>query len=108
MAISQFMRGAHGRGAVGDLARKIHQDRIRGRIKISAREEAALIKKATERFVKDGKDPYKIREKDFERDVLNPLRVDRTDLLESDEVDKLAEHYGIEHRTEKMKTSEED
>lgn len=99
---SPFMRGSRVRGAIGDLVRKIHQDRIHGRIKISAREEAALIKKATERFVKDGKDPYKIREKDFERDVLNPLRVDRTDLFERDEVDKLADRYGIEHRTDKV------
>ncbi len=108
MAISPSMRGSHGRGAIGDLARKIHQDRIHGRIKISAREEELLIKKATERFVKDGKDPYKIREKDFEREVLNPLRMDRNDLLESGEVDSLADRYGIEHRTNKAETSEED
>lgn len=109
---SPFMRGrstAGGtRGAIGEFARKLHQDRIHGRVKITARQEKELVDTATEEFVKNGKDPYKIREKDFEKHVLNRLRMDKNDLLETEDVNKLSQRYGIEHRTDKVDMSDID
>lgn len=103
MAISPYLRGKNGRSAIDELARNIHRDRIHGKINMNAKEEKLLIEKARAAYDKEGeRGLYKIREKDFERDVLNPLRMDPNDLLEREEVDRLANRYGIEHRTNKV------
>ncbi|MBU3924312.1 MAG: hypothetical protein V1732_03225 [Patescibacteria group bacterium] len=109
MAISSYLRGKKGRSAIDELARNIHRDRIHGKINMNAKEEKLLIEKARAAYDKEGeRGLYKIREKDFERKVLNPLRLDRNDLLERDEVDSIASRYGIEHRTDKADMSDID
>lgn len=106
MAYSSFLRGKSSiggkkYGAVEVFVTKFKKDCRKGIIKMIPKEQKEVIRGVTEAFVKNGKDPYKIREKKFE-EVLNRFARNKKDLITPKDVKKIEERYDIEHRTNKI------
>lgn len=100
----KFIRGKFSRDAISEIKRKMHLDRVRyGKLpNINAKEEKQIIERTVKVFTKDGKAPYKIKERDFEKEILNPLRIKHDDLLDSKEIDEFDRGFGLTEHTKKI------
>ncbi len=66
---------------------------------ISAIEEKQIIERTVKVFTRNCKAYHKIKEREFEREILNPLRIRRDDRLDSKEIDKV---FGLTDHTKKI------
>lgn len=104
--MTTFIRGKFGRSAAKEIAKKIHLDRIHGKLpNISAAEEKQIVEKTIKEF---GADTYKFRERDFQERVLNPLRIRQNDMLSKDEVNSVDKDLGLKEHTNRTKDTDTD
>jgi len=102
----KYVVGKFGRNAIAEIKRKIHLDRVRyGKLPhINAREEKQIFERAEKVFGKNGKMPNKIRGRELEKEVLNPLSVRMDDYLDTKEVKEIDKDvYNIFGLTEHTK-----
>ena len=104
--MDRYLEGKFGRSAISEFARKLHLDRIHGKLPhISEAREKQIIEKATKEF---GPKAFKIRERDFEERVLNPLRIHSDDLFTPEEVDEVDKDFGFKEHTGRIVETDAD
>lgn len=104
--MDSYVRGKFGRSAAKEIARKIHMDRIHGKLpNISAAEEKQIVERTIKEF---GPNALKFRERDFQERVLNPLRIRHNDLLDKDEVNSVDKNLGLKQHSKRVVDSDLD
>ncbi len=99
----KYIYGKHGRDAVKQFAKDLHYKQIHGKLpRINKREEEQIIERAKVVYGKDGKMPYKILERDFVKQVLNPLAVRKDDFFDSGEVGEISKGFNFTEHTKQV------
>ncbi len=84
--------------AAEQFAKKIHNDRLHGKLDITRQEE----KQIDERFVKVFGKKTRVKEREIEKEVLNPLRIKTNDKFSREEVDAVDRGFGFVSHTKQV------
>lgn len=96
--------GKFGRSAAKQIFRDVHQLRIHGKLpNINSAEEKQIIEKTKEVF---GDSPS-FTEYEFEKKVLNPLRIRKNDFLSHNEVDQIDKGLNLKDHTNRIEDAED-
>lgn len=99
----KYIYGKYGRNAIDQFAKDLHYKQIHGHLPhINQREEKQIIDRARIVYEKDGKLPHKILERDFVKQILNPLQVRRDDFFDSGEVGEISKGFNFTERTKQI------
>jgi len=99
---AKSFRGKFGRNAGGEFARKIHRARLSGDLDITPKMEKEINKRFEKVFTKNGKMPLSVKERDIEKEILNPLRLGYNDHFSSENVDKVDKTFGFMDHTKRI------
>lgn len=95
-------RGKFGRNAGKEFARKIHRARLSGDLKITPKMEKQINERFIKVFAKNGKVPLGVKERDIEKEVLNPLRHGLNDYFSSKNIDAVDKGFGFTDHTKQI------
>lgn len=100
----KYITGKFGRPATKQIAKFMREKRVReGKLpNISAREEKQIIERTAKVFTRNGRAPYRIKERDFEKEILNPLRIRKDDRLDTGEVNQIESVFGLTDHTKQV------
>lgn len=98
----KFFTGKFGRDAGKEFIRKIHHDRLSGDLKISSKMEKQIEERFVKVFAKNGKVPLKVRQRDIEKEILNPLRIKNNDYFSSKNIDAVDKGFGFTEHTKQL------
>jgi len=97
--LNPIFRGKFGRSAADQFSKDMHFKRMHGKLSsVNQNEEHLISQKAQEVFGSR----TSFTEKEFEEKVLNPLRLNRNDILDSGEVDEIDKGFNFKYHSKRV------
>ncbi len=102
--MDKYFRPKSGNDAIKALKKVIHLKRIHNQLDMTQKMEKQIDERIVKVFTKKGKVPFKIKEREFEKEILNPLRLGQHDRFSSADVDVVDKGLGFTDHTKQIGT----